>query len=199
VQDSETEGRGRSEKEEAGEYNAFVRDTETCRVGRYVVWAVYGGDKNAKNEGRDMSSAFARQKKRLMRKRAMTDAQAAGIVQAINENAAAKRQEMQSMKPQLARETLEKLKKKWIPEVQGEILLYVLAFLRCERGYGKDRIKSFIHDFNAFADAMRRDNVHSPQVVELLRDECGIDIVHEFTLCDIETMREKRQLMAGVV
>lgn len=146
-----------------------------------------------------MSSAFAKQKKRLMRKRSMTDEQAAGIVQAINENAAAKRKEVDALKPQIARETLEKLKRKWIPEVQGEIVLYILAFLRCERGYGKDRIKSFVHDFNAFADAMRRDNVHSPQVVELLRDECGIDIVHEFNLCDIETMREKRQLMDGVV
>lgn len=141
-----------------------------------------------------MSSAFARQKKRLMRKRAMTDAQAAGIVQAINENAAAKRQEMQSLKPQIARETLEKLKKKWIPEVQGEILLYVLAFLRCERGYGKDRIKRFVHEFNAFADAMRRDGVHSPEIVHLLREEINLDIVHEFTMCDLETEREKRGL-----
>lgn len=194
MQDSETEGRGRSEKEEAGEYNAFVRDTETCRVGRYVVWAVYGGDKNAKNEGRDMSSAFAKQKKRLMRKRAMTDAQAAGIVQAINENTHAKRKEVDALKPQIAQQALETIKRQWIPEVQGELLLYVLAYLRCEHGYGAKRIKDFTHGFNAFADAMRRDDVHSPDIVKLLREECGVDIVHEFRMCDIETEKEKREL-----
>lgn len=141
-----------------------------------------------------MSSALAKQKKRLMKKRAMTDEQAAGIVRAINENTIAKRKEVNALKPQIAREALEKIKRDWIPEVQGEIILYVLAFMRCERGYGAKRIKEFIHEFNAFADAMRRDGVHSPDIVKLLRDECGVDIVHEFELCDIETEREKREL-----
>ena len=141
-----------------------------------------------------MSSHFAKQKKKLARKRAMTDEQATSIVKALNDNANAKRRELDELKPQIAREALEKIKRDWIPEVQGELLLYMLAFLRCERGYGKDRIKRFVHEFNAFADAMRRDGVHSPEIVQLLREEINLDIVHEFTMCDLETEREKRAL-----
>lgn len=140
-----------------------------------------------------MSSALAKQRKRLKRT-GMTDAQAEGIIKAINETSQAKRQE--AMK-EIAEKSYERLKKEYIPEIQGEIILYVLAYLRCECGYGAKRIKDFIHGFNAFADVMRMDGTHSTQIVQMLREECGVDIVHEFELCDIETERERRKMRSA--
>lgn len=142
-----------------------------------------------------MSSALAKQRKRLKRT-GMTDAQAEGIIKAINETSQAKRQEAIAMK-EIAEKSYERLKKEYIPEIQGEIILYVLAYLRCECGYGAKRIKDFIHGFNAFADVMRMDGTHSTQIVQMLREECGVDIVHEFELCDIETERERRKMRSA--
>ena len=143
-----------------------------------------------------MSSALAKQRKRLKRT-GMTDAQAEGIIKAINETSQAKRKEARAMSKEIAEKSYERLKKEYIPEIQGEIILYVLAYLRCECGYGAKRIRDFIHGFNAFADVMRMDGTHSPQIVQMLREECGVDIVREFELCDIETERERRKMRSA--
>ena len=143
-----------------------------------------------------MSSSFAKQKKRLRRKRAMTDEQAGSIVRALNRNASVKRQEIQNMRPQIAREAWKKLKEEWTPEVQGELLLYVMAYLHCERGFGRERLRRFLHEFNEFADTMRRDGTHAPQVVDLLKEECGLDVLKEFRICDNESERVERRLRA---
>lgn len=141
-----------------------------------------------------MSSSFAKQKKRLRRKRAMTDEQAERIIVALNNDATAKRREVASMKDEISEEAYKRFLHEYTPELQGEMMLYFLAYLRCHWGFGRERLRRVLHEFNEFADTMRRDNVHSMEVRELLWNECGINVVHEFELCDIESRNVEKNL-----
>jgi len=134
-----------------------------------------------------MSSAFSKQKKNLRRKRAITNEQADRIVTAINKNAEVKRREIAAASVEAYRLVKEKFEKEQKPFVQGEMLMLFLACMHCEFGYGKKRLTDLLHKLNEFGDIMRRDGVTPDDIHDMLKDECGFDVVAEFRVCEEES------------
>lgn len=74
------------------------------------------------------------------------------------------------------------------PRMAGDLLMVVLMFLRCKRGFGKKRLQDFLHDFNEFADDCHREQLTAGVVKEILMDECGFDVEAEFAKCGEATL-----------
>lgn len=73
------------------------------------------------------------------------------------------------------------------PRMAGDMVMIMLMFLRCKRGYGKKRLQDFLHDFNEFADDCHREQLTAGVVKEILMDECGFDVEAEFERCSEAT------------
>lgn len=73
------------------------------------------------------------------------------------------------------------------PRMAGDLLMVVLMFLRCKRGYGKKRLQDFLYEFNEFADDCHREQLTAGVVKEILMDECGFDVEAEFERCSEAT------------
>lgn len=140
-----------------------------------------------------MGSALKKLRRKELKRRmpSLSDENADMVVAALRENREAEIRAAKDMTPQIAADVEKKLRNEYVPHIRGEMLLYVIGFLRCEMGYGKKRIIDFIHAFNEFADCMQRDSVSIPELVALLSDECGIDVPHEFQLCEEESKDRK--------
>ena len=74
------------------------------------------------------------------------------------------------------------------PRMAGDLLMVVLMFLRCKRGYGKKRLQDFLYEFNEFADDCHREQLTAGVVKEILMDECGFDVEAEFAKCGEATL-----------
>ena len=66
------------------------------------------------------------------------------------------------------------------PRMAGDMVMIMLMFLRCKRGYGKKRLQDFLYEFNEFADDCHREQLTAGVVKEILMDECGFDVEAEF-------------------
>lgn len=73
------------------------------------------------------------------------------------------------------------------PQVAGDLIMSLLMFLRCKRGYGKKRLQDFLHDFNEFADDAMKNGLTAGIVKEILLEECGFDVDKEFEECEAES------------
>lgn len=73
------------------------------------------------------------------------------------------------------------------PRMAGDMVMIMLMFLRCKRGYGKKRLQDFLYEFNEFADDCHREQLTAGVVKEILMDECGFDVEAEFERCSEAT------------
>ena len=69
------------------------------------------------------------------------------------------------------------------PRMAGDMVMIMLMFLRCKRGYGKKRLQDFLYEFNEFADDCHREQLTAGVVKEILWDECKFDVEAEFEKC----------------
>ena len=80
----------------------------------------------------------------------------------------------------------------------GEMLVMILTFLHFERGYGKKRLSDFLHDFNEFGDIVQEADTTIEGYKEILKDECGFDVVAEFKKAEEETGSRRKLVRKNV-
>ena len=49
---------------------------------------------------------------------------------------------------EISRNACQHVDHEFAPRLAGDLLMTVLMFLRCKRGYGGKRLRDFLHDFN---------------------------------------------------
>lgn len=84
---------------------------------------------------------------------------------------------------EISRNACQHVDQEFAPRVAGDLLMVVLMFLRCRRGYGGKRLRDFLHDFNDFAADCYKEQLTAGVVKEILMDECGFDVEAEFAKC----------------
>ena len=75
------------------------------------------------------------------------------------------------------------------------VMVFQLAMLRCDYGFGYERLKKFHRKFLHFAADMKENRTPTRMLVDLLKDECGYDFEKETELIDKEltSYEEKRK------
>lgn len=75
------------------------------------------------------------------------------------------------------------------------VMVFQLAMLRCDYGFGYERLKKFHRNFLHFAADMKENRTPTRMLVDLLKDECGYDFEKETELIDKEltAYEEKRK------
>ena len=89
---------------------------------------------------------------------------------------------------EISRNACQHVDYEFAPRLAGDLLMTVLMFLRCKRGYGGKRLKDFLHDFNEFTADCYREKLTAGIVKEILMDECGFDVEAEFAKCGEATL-----------
>ena len=62
----------------------------------------------------------------------------------------------------------------------ADMLIMVLAYMHIDKHHRGDYIRKWLHEFNEFGDAVNRSGEGIPALIDILRDECGLDVVKEF-------------------
>ena len=89
---------------------------------------------------------------------------------------------------EISRNACQHVDHEFAPRLAGDLLMTVLMFLRCKRGYGGKRLRDFLHDFNEFTADCYREKLTAGIVKEILMDECGFDVEAEFAKCGEATL-----------
>ena len=89
---------------------------------------------------------------------------------------------------EISRNACQHVDQEFAPRMAGDLLMVVLMFLRCKRGYGGKRLRDFLHDFNEFTADCYREKLTAGVVKEILMDECGFDVEAEFAKCGEATL-----------
>ncbi len=89
---------------------------------------------------------------------------------------------------EISRNACQHVDQEFAPRMAGDLLMVVLMFLRCRRGYGGKRLRDFLHDFNEFTADCYREKMTAGVVKEILMDECGFDVEAEFAKCGEATL-----------
>ena len=89
---------------------------------------------------------------------------------------------------EISRNACQHVDQEFAPRMAGDLLMVVLMFLRCRRGYGGKRLRDFLHDFNEFAADCYKEQLTAGVVKEILMDECGFDVEAEFAKCGEATL-----------
>ncbi len=89
---------------------------------------------------------------------------------------------------EISRNACQHVDQEFAPRMAGDLLMVVLMFLRCRRGYGGKRLRDFLHDFNEFTADCYREKLTAGVVKEILMDECGFDVEAEFAKCGEATL-----------
>ena len=84
---------------------------------------------------------------------------------------------------EISRNACQHVDQEFAPRLAGDLLMVVLMFLRCKRGYGGKRLRDFLHDFNDFAADCYKEQLTAGVVREILLEECGFDVEAEFKKC----------------
>ena len=84
---------------------------------------------------------------------------------------------------EISRNACQHVDQEFAPRLAGDLLMVVLMFLRCKRGYGGKRLRDFLHEFNDFAADCYKEQLTSGVVKEILLEECGFDVEEEFKKC----------------
>lgn len=84
---------------------------------------------------------------------------------------------------EISRNACQHVDHEFAPRLAGDLLMTVLMFLRCKRGYGGKRLRDFLHDFNEFTADCYREKLTAGVVKEILWDECKFDVEAEFEKC----------------
>ena len=91
------------------------------------------------------------------------------------------------IREEVARDVVKHMVEDITPQMTGDLILTLLMFLRCKRGYGKKRLQDFLHDFNEFADDAMKNGLTAEIVKQILMEECNFDVIKEFELCEEES------------
>ncbi len=121
-----------------------------------------------------MASITRRKSRELSRKmKGMSAAEAKAALSAMKAE----------MVNEISRNACQHVDHEFAPRMAGDLLMVVLMFLRCKRGYGGKRLRDFLHDFNEFAADCYKEQLTAGVVKEILMDECGFDVEAEFQKC----------------
>ena len=146
--------------------------------------------------------SVTRQQRRAMKRKLLgvSNEQAEKMVLAVRENTSAKRQAAKDEVPAITAQVTERIKRDWEPRIRAQAcadtLIMVLAFEHIDRGHTGKWIAKWIHDFNEFGDAVNDSGEGMQALIDILKNECGLDIKKEFALCEIESnerAKEKRK------
>lgn len=91
------------------------------------------------------------------------------------------------IREEIAKDVIRHMEREFAPQMTGDLLMTLLMFLRCKRGYGKKRLQEFLHDFNEFADDATKNGLTAGIVKEILMEECGFNVDEEFAKCEEES------------
>ena len=91
------------------------------------------------------------------------------------------------IREEVARDVVKHMVEDITPQMTGDLILTLLMFLRCKRGYGKKRLQDFLHDFYEFADDAMKNGLTAEIVKQILLEECGFDVIKEFEKCEEES------------
>ena len=147
--------------------------------------------------------SISRQQRRAMKRKLnkVTNEQAEAAILALREHSASRREAARGVAPGI----YEKLKREAEPivaaQATADTLIMILGFLHIDKGHTGKYISKWLHDFNAFGDAVNNNGQGLQPILDILRDECGLDINKEFALCEIESNRaaEERRKRFKVV
>ncbi|MBO6178517.1 MAG: hypothetical protein J6M62_11325 [Selenomonadaceae bacterium] len=85
-----------------------------------------------------------------------------------------------------------KVVEEYKPIICLEMVYTTLAFLRCERGYGKKRLQEFLRDFNEFAHLHFQGKTSIEDIKEMLLSECDFNPDEEYIRIAEEAQKEQR-------
>lgn len=132
-----------------------------------------------------MSSLARKQARELSRRmRGFSTPQAQATIAAMQESIVSQEARI---KAQVTANVTRRIQEEYGPQVAGDLIMSLLMFLRCKRGYGKKRLRDFLHDFNEFADDAMENGLTAGIVKEILLEECGFDVDKEFAECEAES------------
>ena len=132
-----------------------------------------------------MSSLARKQARELSRRmRGFSTPQAQAAIAAMHESLSSQEERI---KAQVTASVARRMQEEYAPQVAGDLIMSLLMFLRCKRGFGKKRLRDFLHDFNEFADDAMKNGLTAGIVKEILLEECGFDVDKEFAECEAES------------
>ena len=121
-----------------------------------------------------MASLARKRARELSRKtKGMSAAEAKAVLAAMKAD----------MVSEISRNACQHVDHEFAPRMAGDLMMVVLMFLRCKRGYGGKRLRDFLHDFNDFAADCYKEQLTAGVVKEILLQECGFDVEEEFKKC----------------
>lgn len=71
---------------------------------------------------------------------------------------------------------MKEFEKNIIDRVQDVVLVFALAVLRDEYGFGKDRMKRFIDRFNVKCGCIAESYLTWDEQIQIIKDETGLDV-----------------------
>jgi hypothetical protein len=132
-----------------------------------------------------MSSLARKQARELSRRmKGFSTPQAQAAIAAMHESINSQEARIRA---QVTETVTRRIQEEYAPQVAGDLIMSILMFLRCKRGYGKKRLQDFLHEFNEFADDAMKNDLTSGIVKEILLEECGFDVDKEFEKCEAES------------
>jgi len=139
-----------------------------------------------------------KQRRAMQRKLAgISNEQAERMVHAIRENSTAKRQEAKEHVSRIADEVYEKIKTVVEPDAysrgMADAVVLVLAFEHIDRHHTGPYLRKWLHEFDEFGEAVDDSKEGTGALLKILQDECGLDVAHEFALCEQESARRKEE------
>ena len=139
-----------------------------------------------------MSSIARKQSRTLTRKlQGFSTPQAMAAIQEMQTRAVADREAMRLEALEHCRKAVEKEIK---PRIMGDMMLYILAYMRIKKNHTGKWIHDFMLDFNEFADDLSREETAVDDIKALLWDECGLDVVEMFRECEVASEKMKMKL-----
>lgn len=135
--------------------------------------------------------SISRTQKRAMKRKlgGLSNEQAEAAILAIREHSASRMQAAKAVAPKI----YERLKRELEPEiaarVTAETLIMILCFLHIDKGHTGKYLSKWLRDFNAFGDAVNENGQGLDPLIDILRNECGLDINKEFMACELESNR----------
>ena len=116
---------------------------------------------------------------------------------AIHEIQTAAAVDREALRAEVTENCKRELEQEIKPRIMGDMMILFLAYLRIRKGYGKDRLRKFMLDFNEFGDDAERNGLTSEIVQDMLKDEChGLDVIELFRECERASEKTKLKFNA---
>jgi len=148
--------------------------------------------------------SITRQQRRAMKRKLggkITNEQAENMILALRESTAKGKQALESevsrQKREISERCIQRIKREWEPRIRAQAcadtLIMVLAFEHIDRGHTGKYLAKWLHEFNLFGDAVNDSGEGMQSLIDILAQECGLDIEKEFALCEEESNRKKME------